>query len=85
MNAIAFFQAVGPVAGANPQNRLVVGLDELPQSKMAIKPTLLADIEASHPYGLHIVSEVTDMDVEPWAKFPLIQPLGERDVIQLAI
>ena len=85
MNAIAFFQAFGPVAGANPQNRLVVGLDELPQSKMVIKPTQLADIEASHLYGRHIVSEVTNMEVEPWAIFLLIQPLGERDVIQLAI
>jgi hypothetical protein len=52
---------------------------------MVIKPTQLADIEASHLYGRHIISEVTDMEVEPWVIFPLIQPLGERDVIQLAI
>ena len=85
MNAIAFFQAVGPVAGASPQNCLVVGVDELPQSKMVIKPTQLADIEASHLYSRHIVSKVTEMEVEPWALVPLLQPLGERDVIQLAI
>jgi len=45
------FQAVGPLASANPQNRLVVGLDKLPQSKNLIKLTQLADIEASHLYG----------------------------------
>jgi hypothetical protein len=45
-------------------------LDKLPQSKIVIKPTQMADIEASHLYhGRHIVREVTDMEVEPWAIF----------------
>jgi hypothetical protein len=52
---------------------------------MAVKPVQLTDIEGSHLYGQHIISKVADMKVESWAKVPPIQPLGDRDVIQLAV
>jgi hypothetical protein len=45
----------------------------------------LAAIEGGHLNGRHIIRNVTDMEVTPWAKFPPKQPLGEKDVIQLAI
>ncbi len=58
---------------------------KLPQIKIAVRPVQLADIEGSHLYRQHIISKVANAKVESWGKFPPIQPLGERDVIQLTV
>ncbi len=63
----------------------MVSKDKLTQTKMALKPAQLADSEGNHLYGQHIIGNVADAKMESWAKFPPIQPLGERDVVQLAV
>ena len=52
---------------------------------MVVKLVQLADIEGSHLYDQHIINKVANTKVESWVKFPPIQQLGERDVIQLAV
>jgi hypothetical protein len=82
---VAALTAVGPVVGANPQINLIVDKDELPQTKLVVKPTQLAEIEGVHLHGRHIIHNVTDTEVVPWVKFPPKQLLSQRDAIQLAI